>query len=106
MSQFIQVTTTTPDKETALKIAQKLVTDKLVACAQVLSSPITSIYHWENNIEQSEEYVCILKTTQQFYPAVQSAIIELHPYEVPEIIATELVAGLPQYFNWISESLQ
>ena len=97
---YLQVQITTPTKETAQQILQQLLEDRLIACGQIVG-PITSLYHWEGKIEQSEEYLCLLKTTQASYPILEQRIIALHPYEVPEIIATTLTNGHADYLKWI-----
>ena len=79
--------------------------DRLIACGQLVG-PIMSAYHWEGKIEQSEEYLGLLKTTQSAYSALQNRIVELHPYEVPEIIATELVNGYDPYLQWIKKEVK
>ncbi|PHN04734.1 divalent-cation tolerance protein CutA [Flavilitoribacter nigricans] len=96
----IQIQVTTPDKEIAQAIAHDLVANRLAACVQLIG-PITSTYWWEGKIESGEECLLLIKTTQDRYPEVEQTILELHPYEVPEIIATEIRFGLAPYREWI-----
>jgi periplasmic divalent cation tolerance protein len=96
----LEVHTTTPDRQTAEAIAALLVERRLAACAQV-SGPITSLFHWQGKIERSEEWVCRAKTRGDRYPALEAAIREAHPYDVPEIIALPIVAGNPDYLEWV-----
>lgn len=105
MTQFIQVTTTTAKKTDAAKIANSLLTRKLAACVQI-SGPVTSIFPWEGKTQISEEWICSIKTRKDLFPAVENLIKEIHPYELPEIVATLIVAGSDQYLDWLSDSLR
>ena len=100
MTGCCQVTTTLPDRVSAEKLAATMVTERLAACAQV-SGPISSTYRWQDQIERSEEWYCHLKTTDQRLPALQQRIRELHPYEVPELIAVPISGGDQKYLDWI-----
>jgi periplasmic divalent cation tolerance protein len=100
-----QVTTTLPDPSAADRLAHTLVGERLAACAQV-SGPITSTYRWQGSIERANECYCHLKTTLDRLPALRERIRELHPYEVPEIIAVPITAGDPSYLKWIEESVR
>ena len=89
-------------KEMAKKIGHHLVEDKLAACVQV-SGPITSIYQWENKMEESQEWRCLIKTRKDLYPELEAAIRGNHPYDVPEIIALPLLTGSQDYLDWIDQ---
>jgi len=102
MSEFIQITTTTDSKELAKKIAGALVEQKIAACAQV-SGPITSVYEWKEKIENTREWMCVIKTRKNLYKSIEDTIKKLHPYEVPEIIAVPILEGSPAYLDWINE---
>ncbi len=104
MTDCCQVTTTLPDSNSADRIAQALVGERLAACAQV-SGPIASTYRWQGAVEQASECYCHLKTTMERLPALQARIRELHPYEVPEIVAVAIVGGDAGYLQWIEESV-
>lgn len=104
MTGCCQVTTTLPDATAADRLAHTLVSERLAACAQVTGS-ITSTYRWENAVEQAGECYCHLKTTLDRLPALQARIRELHPYQVPEIIAVPIVGGDSSYLRWIEESV-
>src|SRR5687768_17784549 len=99
-----QVTTTLPDQPAAERIAATLVAERLVACAQVMG-PVSSTYRWQGKVEHSGEWYCHLKTIQERLPELSRRIRELHPYEVPEIIALPIVGGDPGYLKWIEESV-
>jgi periplasmic divalent cation tolerance protein len=102
MNSYIQVTTTTESKEQAQTIAQHLVETKLAACVQI-SGPITSTYSWKGKLETAEEWLCVIKTRENLYQKLEKAIISLHSYETPEIIAVPIVKGSKEYLNWIDE---
>ena len=104
MSDYIQVVTTTEHKQDAQTIARALVEERLAACVQVLG-PITSTYHWKGEIETSQEWQCWAKSRRELYERVEEAIRRLHPYEVPEILAVEIVAGSRSYLAWLDEAL-
>ena len=102
MAQFIEVHTTIDSKEGAQKIAQALVAQRLAAFVQV-SGPIVSTYWWQGKVEQAEEWVCTAKTRRELYTALEQAIRQVHPYDVPEIVAVDLVAGHASYLDWIAQ---
>ena len=101
---LIQIVTTTPDEESAQCIARSLVERRLAACVQI-SGPIESIYRWQGQVETAQEWRCTIKTSGERFEAVASAIRELHSYEVPEILATPIVTGDPDYVRWLLESV-
>ncbi len=104
MNSFIQVTITTGSKEEAGGIARFLVGEKLAACVQVLG-PIISTYSWKGKVETAEEWLCFIKTKEILYPELEKAIIGLHSYETPEIIAVPIVKGSPDYLGWLDEEV-
>jgi periplasmic divalent cation tolerance protein len=100
MIDTIQVITTTGTKEAAGRIARALLEERLAACVQV-AGPITSRYWWEGAIEQAEEWLCLIKTTGGLFERLEQAIKAAHPYDVPEILATPVVAGNGDYLAWL-----
>jgi periplasmic divalent cation tolerance protein len=104
MEKYIQVVTTTEKKEDAEKIARLLIEKRLVACVQILG-PVSSTYRWKGNIEQAEEWQCLIKTRQDLFGEVEKAIKSIHPYETPEIIATVISAGSGDYLKWLQDEL-
>jgi periplasmic divalent cation tolerance protein len=104
VADCLQVTTTLPDEETAQHLASRVVEERLAACAQV-TGPISSTYWWSGEVERNREWYCHLKTTSARLHRLQSRIRELHPYEVPEIVAVALVDGNPEYLKWIEDSV-
>ena len=105
MNNCCQVTTTLPDRASAERLAEALVAERLAACAQVLG-PVSSTYHWEGRLERAEEWYCNLKTTDQRLPALRKRIRELHPYEVPELIAIPISDGDAKYLEWIGAEVK
>jgi periplasmic divalent cation tolerance protein len=104
MTNAIQVTTAAGSQEEARRIARGLVERRLAACVHVLG-PIESLYHWEGRIEQSQEWLCVAKTSLDRYAQVEAAIRELHSYQVPEILAVPVVAGSRAYLDWLEAEL-
>ena len=95
-----------PDEETANAIALALVESRRAACVNILPR-MQSIYRWQGAVESATEVPLFIKATAGNYAAVETLIRERHPYDVPEIIALPVTAGLPAYLNWIAEeSLQ
>ncbi len=105
MTGCCQVTTTLPDQAAAEWLAGVLVEERLVACAQVLG-PVSSTYHWQGAIERATEWYCHTKTTRARFPALQARIGELHPYDVPEIIALPILGANADYLRWIEQSVE
>lgn len=98
------VLVTFPDRETAEALGKKLVEARLGACVQLIG-PIESIYIWRGELETSKEWLCLIKTDERLYPALEEAIKEGHPYEVPEIVALEISRGSKAYLDWMAEIL-
>lgn len=104
MSDIWQVSTTAGTREVAERIAVELVDSRLAACAQV-SGPIASTYRWQGQVENAEEWLCTAKTSREKLPAIQELLKRLHPYELPELIATPIVGGSEAYLKWVMEQL-
>jgi len=104
MKSYIQVTTTTETKEDAQKIARYLVEQKLAACVQI-TGQIESTYRWKGKVENAQEWLCLIKTREDLFDKVETAIKKLHPYETPEIIAVPIVKGNKEYLNWLNYEL-
>jgi periplasmic divalent cation tolerance protein len=104
MNEYQQVTITTPDIDTAMHICRTLVGEKLVACGQVMTSPVKSVYHWQGSVEEAHEHICFFKIMSADFVTLEKRILELHPYDVPEIVAVDLKNGHKAYLDWISSS--
>lgn len=103
MTEYIQVTTTTETQADAQTIASAVVEKRLAACAQVIG-PITSTYWWQGEIETTEEWLCVIKSKAALYEELERGIRAIHPYEEPEIIATQIVKGSQGYLAWLDEN--
>lgn len=102
---YLLVATTCSDREALNRMAAHLVEARLAACAQI-SGPLQSVYRWEGNVESAEEWLLQVKTRASLWEAIVVAIKTLHPYEVPELIATPLNHIFPDYERWMDEALQ
>jgi periplasmic divalent cation tolerance protein len=105
MSTDLQIVLCTiPDRETAELIAGTLVSEQLAACVNILPG-VTSMYRWQGAIEQSEELLLIIKTSQKVWPMLEAQIQALHPYELPEIVAVPIKTGEAEYIQWLENSI-
>ena len=94
--------TTCPDHASAERLSDGLVRERLAACVSVLPG-MRSTYRWQGTLEQADEVLMMIKTTRARYPALQARLPELHPYELPELVAVEACDGLPAYLDWVAE---
>src|SRR5436305_6236312 len=92
------VLSTFPDAATARRIGRELVEQRCAACANILPE-IESVYWWGKEVESATETLVLFKTSAERYETFQSTLRQLHPYEVPEIIAVPVTAGLPAYLS-------
>lgn len=102
--KLIAVLTTTGSEEEARAIAASLVERRLAACVQV--SPIESVYRWDGAIQHDREFRVFAKTTSERYPDLETAIRELHSYDLPAIYAIDLDQVSPPYAEWVCESVR
>jgi len=105
ITEYIQIFTTTDKEEDAEKIAQILIEKKLAGCVQVVG-PVSSRYWWKDNVEKAKEWLCIIKSKKNFYEELEKTILEIHPYEVPEILAIPVIAGNKDYLRWLDSELK
>ncbi|WP_457626206.1 divalent-cation tolerance protein CutA [Persephonella sp.] len=101
---YIVVFVTTPDKDTAEKLALKLVENKLAACVNI-TEQVKSVYFWQGNIENEKESLMIIKSREDLFEKLEQFIKENHPYTIPEIIALPIIKGSSEYLNWIDETV-
>ncbi len=95
------VLTNLPDRAAADRLAQALVERRLAACVNILA-PCRSVYRWKGMVESAEEVPVLIKTELDRYADLEAAISSLHPYELPEVIAVPIAAGLPAYLDWVA----
>jgi|ERR1035437_2550261 periplasmic divalent cation tolerance protein len=98
------VLSTAGSEDEARKIARHLVEHQLAACVNIVPQ-IESIYRWRGKVESSREWLLLIKTTAERFPAVRDAIRELHSYELPECIAVSVEDGSSEYLQWIEHSV-
>ena len=100
MSKSYLVLSTVDTQQEAVRIARHLVEERLVACVNLVPK-ITSIYRWKGALERATEHLMIMKTAQDRLASLTQRIKELHPYEVPEVIALSIEEGDSTYLEWI-----
>lgn len=103
-SPYIQIQTTLSNKEDAVRLAKEVVNLRLAACVQIQTC--TSLYRWQGNVEQDEEYLLAMKSRKDLYPELEQCILNLHPYDEPEIIALPIITGSPTYIQWMNQELR
>lgn len=95
---------TCPDADTAARIGRALVQERLAACINVLPG-LRSIYRWQGSVEEAAEALLLAKTTRAALPALQSRVVALHPYELPDLLVVEAAGGLPASLAWIADNV-
>lgn len=100
--EVLLVFTNLPDRAAAERVAEALVSAGVAACVNVMAE-CTSVYHWQGKLEHATEVPLLIKTTRAAYPQLESLLRKQHPYELPEIIALPVSAGLPEYLNWVTQ---
>ena len=104
-SKYVIVFVTVPTGDDGRAIAQALVREKLAACVNILPG-IRSIYTWEGEVCEDEEVLLIIKTRADLFKTLSNFVQEIHPYDVPEVIAVPLAVGAEAYLNWIDQVIQ
>lgn len=102
MNQIIVILSTAPDEETAARIARALVEERLAACVNRVS-PLRSVYRWKGGVVEEAETLLLVKTRADLYDRVEARLRELHPYEVPEVLAFPVSRGWRDYLAWVAE---
>lgn len=95
------ILSTCPDADTAQRLARIVVEERLAACVSLLPGGV-STYRWQGRVEQATEVQLLAKTPADRRDALMARLAELHPYELPEILAVETAAGLPAYLDWVT----
>ncbi len=103
-TSVLTVLVTAPDMVQGERLARALVEERLAACANVVPR-VVSLYWWEESVQRNEEALLILKTTAGRLAALESRVLELHPYEVPEVLALEVRHGHEPYLAWVCEQV-
>ncbi len=90
----------------ARRIARAVVSKRLAACANVVMTPVESVYRWKGKVEKAREFLMVLKTTSKRLPALEKEVKRLHSYDVPEFIALSITAGSTDYLGWLQENVR
>ncbi len=100
--QVCVVLCTVPSEDVASAVAQAVLHARAAACVNVLPG-VRSHYWWDGALQADSELLLVIKTTRARYPALQAAVRQAHPYEVPEIIALDVAEGWPPYLAWVAQ---
>jgi periplasmic divalent cation tolerance protein len=104
MPDFVVVFCTCRDQQEALHLANAVVEQRLAACVNVLPS-MQSVYRWKGEVQIETEQLLLIKTTEDRFDALREAIVKLHSYETPELLAIPVAGGSDKYLAWIRESV-
>jgi periplasmic divalent cation tolerance protein len=104
-TNFRVVMVTSATLEEARKIARGVVEKRLAACANILTHAVESFYMWEGKLENSSEYLLIIKTSEERLAQLQKEVLSLHSYETPEFVVLPIVAGSEEYLKWLEDSV-
>lgn len=105
MTDKIVVFNTCNSEEEARRVAGELVERRLAACVQIIPG-MRSVYQWQGKIEEDTEYLLLIKSRRDLFDALSRAVRLVHSYEVPELVATPVVAGLGDYLGWMDRELE
>ncbi|MCY1002427.1 divalent-cation tolerance protein CutA [Myxococcus sp. MISCRS1] len=103
MTDAILVLVTAPSADKAAELARSLVEEQLAACGNILPG-LRSIYRWEGKVQDDAEALILFKTRASLFDALRSRIVELHPYDVPEVLRFDIAGGHAPYLAWILDS--
>lgn len=103
MSERVVVLSTVARAEDAERIGRELVERGLAACVNVVPG-LVSIYRWQGKVEREEERLLVIKTRTERFEALREALVALHPYEVPEVLALPVAAGHAPYLAWLDDN--
>jgi periplasmic divalent cation tolerance protein len=105
MAEYIQVYTTLGKNGDAKTVAKAILEKRLAACVHILG-PVRSMYWWKGEMEEDEEWLCVMKTRSDRYLKLEKALKAVHPYEEPEILAVPVIKGSRGYFAWMDGILE
>jgi periplasmic divalent cation tolerance protein len=103
MADAVEVHVTMPDGETARRIGRTLVEEKLAACVNVVQG-VVSIYSWKGAVQEDEEVLCLVKTSPERFSQLRARLLELHPYDLPEVLGFSVDDGSPAYIDWVRQN--
>lgn len=96
---------TTDSQSSANELAASVVEQQLAACVNIIPG-ITSVYHWDNNIQRDQEWLLLIKTTNEMSEQLKEVILKAHPYDSPELISVDVTDGLPAYLQWVQDTVK
>ena len=102
---YVIVMVTTASKQEAEKIAQQLLKERLIACANIIG-PVSSLFHWAGKMEKAEEFLIFMKSRKELFEKLTETVKALHSYEVPEILIFPIVGGSEAYLDWLGSCLR
>jgi len=102
---YVIVLVTTASKLEAEKIAQRLLKQRLIACANIIG-PVSSLFHWSGKMEKAEEYLIFMKSRRDLFDKLAETVKALHSYEVPESLVLPIVGGSKAYLDWLASCLE
>ncbi|MCK4428717.1 MAG: divalent-cation tolerance protein CutA [candidate division Zixibacteria bacterium] len=105
MTDYIVVFVTAKSEKEGEKIAQSLLKEKLAACVNIVPG-LKSVFRWKGKIGTQEEVLLLIKTKDRLFEKLKKRVIELHSYQVPEIIALGILAGFEKYLNWLEKETE
>lgn len=100
----VVVLSTLPNPDKAAEIARVLVEEELCACVNIVPA-VRSIYRWQGAVQDDSESLAVIKTTRERLDALSRRLVQLHPYELPEVIALPIAGGHPPYLAWVAGSV-
>ena len=103
-TNYVIILVTTSSKQEAERIAQHLLEDRLIACANIVG-PVTSIYQWSERIEKAEEFLMIMKSGKHLLAKVTDVVKTMHSYAVPEILSIPVEEGSKTYLDWLQSCI-
>lgn len=96
------VLATAPEAD-ARRLADALLGERLIACANLVG-PVTSRFWWQGALDEAREVLLLMKTRRDLVPALRDRLLQLHPYEVAEVLAFDVAAGAERYLQWVLDS--
>ncbi len=103
--EVVTLLTAAPGMEEAKRIARSLVSERLAACANVIPG-VLSVYWWEGQVQEEQEAMLVIKTTAAQVNALETRLVELHPYDVPELLSIQVTGGHQPYIAWVSSEVE
>lgn len=101
---YCLITSAVDTRQAACELADWLVRERLAACVQVISA--ASVYRWEGEMVKADEFLLLIKTLKRHYAQIEQALVERHPYELPEILRLPVEGGYAPYLAWITGCVQ